>query len=127
MEVAQRVTQGEIFSGPWVQIRNVADEAEGARIIQTLAAGGLDDTYLVRNDDEGLKISLGLFSEVERAERVELQARSLDLPAEISQKYREGDLFFVDIGLPPGRGAGSIIEKYGQERVLMRGAATCPK
>jgi len=127
MNVILRPTRGEIFVGHWVQIRNVANDAEASEILAKLSQGGLSDAYLVRTDDEGLKISLGLFGNIERAEKIELQARSLDLPAEISPRTREGDVFFVDIGLPPGKGAGAIIEKYGQERVLLRDAATCPQ
>jgi hypothetical protein len=127
MRAVLRATRGQIFVGHWVQIRNVADEAEAKTILAKLSSGGLSDAYLVRTDDEGLKISLGLFGDVERAEKIELQARSLDLPAEISPRTRPGDVFFVDIGLPPGKGAGAIVEKYGQDRVLLRDAATCPQ
>ena len=127
MKAVLRATRGQIFVGHWVQIRNIADEAEAKTVLAKLSSGGLSDAYLVRTDDEGLKISLGLFGDVERAEKIELEARSLDLPAEISPRTRPGDVFFVDIGLPPGKGAGAIIEKYGQDRVLLRGAATCPQ
>ena len=127
MKAILRATRGQIFVGHWVQIRNVADEAEANSLLEQLTAGGLTDAYLVRTEDEGMKISLGLFGDVERAEKIELQARSLDLPAEISPRTREGDVFFVDIGLPPGKGAGAIIEKYGEDRVLLREAATCPQ
>ena len=127
MRALLRATRGEIFVGHWVQIRNVADDAVAKELLDQLSAGGLSDAYLVRTDDEGLKISLGLFGDLERAEKIELQARSLDLPAEISPRTREGDIFYVDIGLPPGKGAGAIIEKYGQDRVLLRDAATCPQ
>jgi len=127
MKALLRATRGQIFVGHWVQIRNIADEAEANSLLAQLTAGGLTDAYLVRTEDEGMKISLGLFGDVERAEKIELQARSLDLPAEISPRTREGDVFFVDIGLPPGKGAGAIVEKYGQDRVLLREAATCPQ
>jgi hypothetical protein len=127
MKALLRATRGEIFVGHWVQIRNVADDAVAKEMLDQLSAGGLNDAYLVRTDDEGLKISLGLFGDLERAEKIELQARSLDLPAEISPRTREGDIFYVDIGLPPGKGAGAIVEKYGQDRVLLRDAATCPQ
>jgi hypothetical protein len=40
---------------------------------------------------------------------------------------REGTVFFVDIGLPPGKGAGAIVEKYGEDLVAMRDEATCPQ
>ena len=127
MRTAMRSEQGQIFVGHWVQIRNVADEATAKDMLEKLIAGGLNDAYLVRTEDEGLKISLGLFGDIEGAEKIELQAKSLDLPADISPRMREGTVFFVDIGLPPGKGAGAIVEKYGEELVAMRDAATCPQ
>ena len=127
MRTAMRSEQGQIFVGHWVQIRNVADEATAKDMLEKLTAGGLNDAYLVRTEDEGLKISLGLFGDIEGAEKIELQARSLDLPADISPRMREGTVFFVDIGLPPGKGAGAIVEKYGEDLVAMRDAATCPQ
>jgi hypothetical protein len=95
-------------------------------MIDRLVAGGLTDAYLVPTDDEGLKISLGLFGEMSRAERVELQAESLDMAAEISPRTREETIYFVDIALPPGRGAGAMIERFGEDKVLLRAQATCP-
>ena len=127
MKAILRPTRGTIFVGHWVQIRNVASDAEASVILGRLQDGGLSDAYLVKTEDEGLKISLGLFGDIDGAEKIELQARSLDLPAEISPRTRDGDVFFVDIGLPPGKGASAIVEKYGQERVLLRDAATCPQ
>ena len=126
MKAAVRSSQGQIFVGHWVQVRNIPDESTAGAMLEKLKAGGLTDAYLVRTEDEGLKISLGLFGDVERAERVELQARSMDLPADISPRTREGTIFFVDIALPPGRGAGAIAEKYGEDMVALRDAATCP-
>jgi hypothetical protein len=126
MRASVRSTEGQVFVGHWVQIRDVPDRETGNRMIAKLAAGGLADAYLVPTDDEGLKISLGLFGEMSRAERVELQADSLDLNAEISQRMREETVYYVDIALPPGKGAGAMIERFGEERVLLRVQATCP-
>ncbi|MDH4047072.1 MAG: SPOR domain-containing protein [Gammaproteobacteria bacterium] len=127
MRASVRTTQGQIFVGYWVQIRNIPDRETGNAMLEKLKVGGLGDAYLVPTDDEGLKISLGLFGDMSRAERVELQARSLELPADISQRTREDTVFYVDIALSPGRGAGAMIEKYGEEKVLLREAATCPR
>jgi hypothetical protein len=126
MKAALRPTRGQVFVGHWVWIRNIDDDATGKEILSQLAEGGLGDAYIDRTDPEGLKISLGLFGDVDGAEKIELQARSLNLPAEIIPSTRERDVFFVDIGLSPGKGAGAIIEKYGQDRVLLRDEATCP-
>ena len=126
MPTALRSAHGEIFVGHWVQIRNIADNLTAAEMLEKLHSGGLSDAYLVTSEEDGLYISLGLFGDVERAEKVELQAKSLDLPANIVPKNREGTMFFVDIHLPPGKGAGAMIEKYGESKVLLRDAATCP-
>jgi hypothetical protein len=127
MPTAMRSAHGEIFVGHWVQIRNIADKRTANEMLDKLHDGGLSDAYLVTSEDEGLYISLGLFGNEDRAEKVELQAKSLDLPVVILPKTREGTMFFVDIALPPGKGAGSMIEKYGESKVLLRNAATCPE
>ena len=127
MPASVRTTQGQVFIGHWVQIRNIPDRETGNTMLEKLREGGLGDAYLVPTEEEGLKISLGLFGEKTRAERIELQARSLDLPADITPRMRDATVFFVDVGLPPGRGAGAIIEKYGEENVLLRDRATCPR
>ena len=126
MPTALRSQHGQIFVGHWVQIRNIADKLTADEMLDELHEGGLTDAYLVTSEEDGLYISLGLFGDVNRAEKVELQAKSLDLPVSIVPKTREGTMFFVDIGLPPGKGAGAMIEKYGESKVLLRDQATCP-
>jgi hypothetical protein len=127
MRTALRSSHGQLFVGHWVQIRNIADNMTANEMLEKLHGGGLSDAYLVTSEDDGLYISLGLFGDIERAEKVELQAKSLELPADIVPKTREGTMFYVDIGLPPGKGAGAMIEKYGEDKVLLRDAATCPQ
>ena len=82
---------------------------------------------IVGNDEEGYSISLGIFGNQSNAERVELQAKSIGFEVAVSPMTRDAAVFFVDIGLPPGKGAGAIVDKYGEERVLLRDAATCPQ
>jgi len=127
MRTSLRSEHGQIFIGHWVMIRGLEDRATGNETLETLRDGGLSDAYLVPTEEDGVNISLGLFGDLERAERVELQAKSLGLPADITPRTREGDIFYVDIGLPPGKGAGAIVDKYGEEKVALRDAATCPK
>ena len=126
MKTMLRPTRTEVFVGNWVWIRNIDDDASAREILGQLKAGGLGDAYIDRSDPEGLKISLGLFGDIAGAEKIELQARSLNLPAEVIPSTSERDVFFVDIGLPPGKGAGAIVEQFGQDRVLIGKQATCP-
>jgi len=121
-----RATPGQVFLGHWVQIRNIPNRARANGMLAVLQEGGLNEAYIVQTEDEGIKISLGLFGDVSGAERIELQAKSMDLPADISPRMRDQEVYYVDLGLPPGRGAGNIVERYGEERVQLRDAATCP-
>ncbi len=126
MKANGRSTVAEVFVGHWVQIRDIASDSVANDMLETLADGGLAEAYVVRTDEEGLKISLGVFDDMDGAEKVELQARSLGFVADISPRMAERAVYYVDIGLPPGRGAGAIVEKYGEDRVSLRGEAICP-
>ena len=127
MRAQLRSAVGQIFVGHWVQIRNIESRDSGNATLAKLQDGGLGDAYLWDSDDEGLKISLGLFGDINGAEKIELQARSLGFDAEIVPRMNDGTVYFVDIALPPGRGASVIIEQYGEDKVRLRDAATCPK
>jgi hypothetical protein len=128
MRADVRATQGRTFVGYWVQIKHIPDKATGLAIKEKLVAGGIADASEPVTDNNEYMISLGLFSDMSRAERIELQAKSLELEPEINQRLSdEKTVFFVDIALPPGKGAGAMIEKYGERRVLLRDAATCPR
>ena len=127
LRASLRTTEAPVFVGHWVTVPDVPNRSTGNQMLEQLKEGGLGDAYMVETEDEGLKISLGLFGEVERAERVELQAKSLGFDVGVTQRTRNAMVTFVDVGLPPGKGAGSIIQQYGEDRVLLREAATCPR
>ena len=127
MRASLRSAQGQVFVGNWVQIRDIPDLKTGAGMIDRLQSGGITDAYLMDDENGKFKISLGLFGEMSRAEKVELQAKSLNLPADITPRMRDATVYYVDVGLPPGRGAGAMIENYGEERVLLREKANCPR
>ena len=127
MRTALRQESGPIFVGHWVQVRDIATREAGNAAVRQLHDGGIPEAYLVTTDDEGLKISLGLFGDLEGARRLEQRAQSLGLPADISRRMGNGVFYVVDVALPPGRGVGAMVERYGEEQVLMRGAATCPE
>lgn len=127
MKAALRSARGEIFVGHSVQVLNVPTREAGRAMLGRLSEAGLGDAYIVGNEEDGLAIALGIFGNAANAERVELQAESAGFEVDISPMTRDGTIFFVDIGLPPGKGAGAIIEKYGEDRVALRDAATCPQ
>jgi hypothetical protein len=127
MKAVLRSGYGQIFVGHSVQILNVPTREAGRAILGKLGEADLGDAFIVGNEEDGLAISLGIFGNAANAEKIELQAESAGFEVDISPMTRDDKIFFVDIGLPPGKGAGAIIEKYGEERVALRDAATCPQ
>jgi len=127
MRTALRSGQGQIFIGHSVSVQNVPTREEGRTMLGRLHEGDLGDAFIVGNDEDGYSISLGIFGNQSNAEKVELQAKSIGFDVDVSPMTRDAAVFFVDIGLPPGKGAGAIVDKYGEERVLLRDAATCPQ
>ena len=126
MKTALRHEQAQIFVGHSVQIQNVASREDARQIVRTLGENGIGDAYPVGNDEDGYAIALGIFGNAENAERVELQVEGVGFEVTIEPMMRNGTVYFVDIGLPPGKGAGAIVEKHGEEQVALRDAATCP-
>ena len=127
MRTALRSGEGQIFIGHSVSVQNVPTRAEGRTMLTRLHEGGLGDAFIVGNEEDGFSISLGIFGNESNAEKVELQARSIGFDVEVAPMARDAVVFFVDIGLPPGKGAGAIVDKHGEDRVLLRDRATCPQ
>jgi len=126
MRTSLRTGKAQKFIGHSVQVANVENRAAGREMVRKLEQQGLENPFIVGNDDVGYAIALGIFTEAANAEKVELQARSAGFDVEITPMIRDRDAFWVDLALPPGRGAGAIVEKYGEDRVALRDAATCP-
>ena len=127
MRAAKRLGKAQVFIGHSVQVEDVASRAAGREMLRKLGEQGLTDAFIVGNDEIGYAIALGIFGQRENAEKVELQARSAGFEVEVAPMMRDADVFFVDIGLPPGKGAGSIVERFGEDLVALRDEATCPQ
>lgn len=126
-EASLRAATGDVFLGHWVQIRNIPTRAETNRQLEILQENGITEAYPVPEDDGERTISLGLFSEIERAERLELRADSLGLDAEILRHTREATVFWVDTRLRPGQDVRRLEQIFGEGGVVVGGAAECPR
>ncbi len=127
MKTAIRTATVQKLVGHSVQVADVESRAAGREIVAELEEQGLDGPFVVGNDEIGYSIALGVFSDAANAEKVELQARAAGFDVQITPMSRERNVSYVDIGLPPGKGASAIVEKYGEDLVALRDAATCPR
>jgi hypothetical protein len=114
----------EVWLGYWVQVPGLADRGAASRASEALAAAGLRDAYVVRTDD-GFKVSLGVFKERGRAERVALVARGAGYPVQTTDRTRDGEEYWLR--LPPGTGSGVELAELEPEadRILRSESVPC--
>ena len=127
-EPRQRVEQGELWTGYWVSVRDfpTRDSAEAA--LRTLTQNGITDVYLMPGSDPENVLSLGVFSDYQRAQRRADQVRSLGLTPQISDRKRAGSVFWLDVDLKePGQTIDTSVFQVGQSRILRLELRGCPR
>ena len=102
----QRVVDGEVWAGVWVYLPLPATHPESDQLLAKLKAAGIDDSLLMPGPGaEGSVISLGLYSEPKRAQARVAQLSALGLTADVADRKRNGNLYWIDIDLKPTDGA----------------------
>ncbi|MDH4023602.1 MAG: SPOR domain-containing protein [Gammaproteobacteria bacterium] len=79
--------EAEQWLGHWVQIEGFSSLSEAETAQQRLIGGGLADAYLMQDGTEPI-ISLGVFRERTRADRLAEKARTLGFEVRIRDRYR---------------------------------------
>jgi hypothetical protein len=101
----QRAEEGGVPEGFWVYIGGVDSADMADRILRALDKGGFKDAHLMPDDGEGRRISVGLFSERERAERRAKAVQKLGLKTQVAERTQPGTVYWVDLALKPSEGA----------------------
>jgi cell division protein FtsN len=79
--------ESEQWLGHWVQIEGFSSVSEAETAQQQLIGGGLVDAYLMQEGTEAV-ISLGVFRERTRADRLAEKAQTLGFEVRIRDRYR---------------------------------------
>ncbi|MEO0576081.1 MAG: SPOR domain-containing protein [Pseudomonadota bacterium] len=124
--VSQRATQGTELVGHWVYVDNIPTRQAARALVDKLRAGGIKDASLYAGKRGEDLISLGIFRSLSGAERIELQAESMGIEANMTKKNRDTTVFYLDVRLSEGEDSGDFADSYGEERVFLGAAATCP-
>ena len=85
-----------------MQLESVASRDEADRIVARLTAGGLPDAYVFQTSPP-FSVSLGVFRDRDRAEKVAQAATSLGFHPQTTDRYRSGLQYWLSVALPPGR------------------------
>ncbi len=93
----QRVEEGDQVKGYWVYLDQFRNRKEALEVKRELVARGLPEAMIMPGDN--VVLSVGLFSEEARANRVAEQARALGLKPTVSDRTQRGTLYWMDIKL----------------------------
>ena len=127
-EPRQRVEQGELWTGYWVSVRDLTTRDAAEAALKTLNSNGITDVYLMPGSDPPNVLSLGVFSDYQRAQRRADEVRALGLTAQISDRKRAGSVFWIDVDLKePGQTIDTSLFQVGQSRILRLELRACPQ
>lgn len=124
----QRVEQGELWAGYWVSVRDLASREAAEDALKTLNANGITDVYLMPGSDPPNVLSLGVFSDYQRAQRRSEEVKAIGLNPQISDRKRAGSVFWLDVDLKePGQSIDTSVFQVGQSRILRLELRGCPQ
>lgn len=93
----ERVEQGDQVKGYWVYLDEFKSRKEAMNAKQELVAHGLPEAMIMPG--ENVVLSVGLFSDETRANRVAGQVRQLGMTPVVSDRTQRGTLYWMDITL----------------------------
>jgi cell division septation protein DedD len=103
----QRVEKGEISKGFWVYIGGLKTDADVAKVLLTLEQSHVDDAHVMPDAGDAHQVSVGLFSERDRADRRAQSVQKLGLQPEVAERKLPATVFWMDVDFPPGTAAPS--------------------
>ncbi len=108
-----RTSAEEILIGSWVRVTNLpsVEDAENAR--DALRTAGISEAYIVNDGSPGITVSLGVFADAGRAEDVVELARSAGFSAQVSERYRTAQVFWLDMDRTANAGLPNLEDLRG--------------
>lgn len=94
------VEAGQVWVGHWVQLESVPTREAADRMVARLAAGGLPDAYVFQSQPP-FSVSLGVFRDQERADKVAAAAAALGFHPQVTDRYRSGAQYWLFLQAAP--------------------------
>jgi len=123
----QRMEQGEIWAGYWVSVQGLATRDAAEAALKTLAANGIADVYVMPGSDPPNVLSLGVFSDYQRAQRRVDEVRAIGLTPRIDDRKRAGSVYWIDVDLQePGQLIDSSLLQPDPGKITRLEMRACP-
>ena len=126
--VRLREAREPVRVGDWVRVEDLATPEDAANALAQLKTAGIADAYVLSEEAPGTVISLGVFTEPERAEQARTIARMSGFEPRTVERTREADVLWLDIDRQASAGLPSL-EQLGADsegRLPGIGLRRCP-
>ncbi len=120
LQPRQRAGEGVVWKGYWVSLGGVPDRAAAAGLIERLRRFGIGDAYAMPDDGSLITISLGLFSERQRALRRMDDVKALGLEPRIVERERKGTVYWIDVDVEPPAQLPDAAQLHGEGGRILR-------
>lgn len=116
----QRAGEGVVWKGYWVSLGGIPDRASADGIIERLRRFGIGDAYAMPGDGKKITISIGLYSERERALRRMDEVQALGLEPAIADRERTGTVYWIDVDVEPPAQLPDAARLHGEGGRILR-------
>lgn len=96
----QRATEAPAIRRFWVYLTGFKTDAGEMRVLHRLEHGGIDDAEAMPADAGGRKVSLGLFTDHDRAERRAKVVQAMGFQTAMTERMLPGTVYWLDLTLP---------------------------
>ena len=126
-ESRQRLEQGELWVGYWVSVQDLETREDAEMAVKTLNENGISDVYLMPGSDPANVLSLGVFSDYQRALRRAAEIKALGMEPRIDDRKRPGSVYWLDVDLPePGKSIDTTMFQSGPGKIMRLELRACP-
>lgn len=100
----QRVAESPSIRRFWVYLDGFASDAAVTKALHRLGRAGIDDAEVMPPESGGRRVSLGLYTDRDRAERRAKLVRTMGLKPVVTERMLPGTVYWLDVTLPNGSG-----------------------
>jgi len=124
-EATQRTTEGEIWQGYWVYLPPFPNRDAARGALTMLGGKGITDAYIIPGGEDKNAISLGLYSEKERAERRMSDVEAKGIEPRLAESKRVGTVYWLDVQVPDAQSIDPLEYRSSTDKILRLHADPC--
>lgn len=96
----EMVEEGQLWVGHWL-VATYDSHGEARAAVERLREGGVPDAYVISGEDT-FTVSLGLFTQRQRAERLRELAVAMAIEGELRDRFRTATVYRLLLAVPDG-------------------------